>query len=86
MLEHNFEFELGIEVISTISGFTGIITSRSQHLNGCDRYWVAPKVDKDGKLPDGIWMDDGELKTTKKENNVKVRKTVSPGGFPSKVK
>ena len=34
---HEFEFELGIECYSKVSGFKGMINSRSQHLNGCDR-------------------------------------------------
>lgn len=56
-----FTVELGAEVISNISGFTGIVCSRSEHINGCNRYWLQPKIDKDGKLPDGLWLDEAEL-------------------------
>jgi hypothetical protein len=80
----SFMFELGCEVVSKISGFKGILTSRSEHLNGCNRYWVAPKVGKDGKLPDGYWMDEAEIKVTKA---TKLKpKNQERGGFPSRVK
>ena len=80
----SFSIELGSEVVSKVSGFKGVVTSRAEHLNGCNRYWVAPKVDKDGKLPDGFWMDEGEIKVTKKP--VLKPKNQERGGFPSKIK
>ena len=75
---------LGARVISKISGFTGMVTSRSEHLNGCNRYWVSPRIDKDGKLPDGYWFDEAELEITDKPEV--ERKNQERGGFPSKVK
>ncbi len=84
MKKHTFKFDLGIEAESIISGFTGMITSRLQHLNGCDRYWIAPKVDKDGKLPEGYWLDEGEIRILESE---KLKRTNNDrGGFPSKIK
>lgn len=79
-----FKFDLGIEVKSNISGFRGKIVARSEHLNGCNRYWIAPKIGKDAKLIDGYWFDEGELeiigtKKIEKKNNDR-------GGFPSKLK
>ena len=82
-----FTIELGEEVKSSISGFKGIVTSRAEHLNGCNRYWVAPTVKKDGTLPEGMWMDEPELVVTKKKKVKKIKKSKSgPGGFPSKIK
>ena len=76
-----FKFSMGIEVKSNVSGFQGVITSRAEHLNGCNRYWIQPKVGKDKKHPDGIWLDEIELVPLKtkalKHNEVKT------GGFPS---
>jgi len=80
---NNFKIELGTKVKSNISGFKGIVVSRSEHLNGCYRYWVAPKVDKDGKLPDGYWFDEHELEII--ELKIKSKK-VNTGGFPSNIK
>lgn len=49
--------ELGDRVRDKISGFEGVITTHAKHLTGCDRMWVAPKVDRDGKMIDGMWVD-----------------------------
>lgn len=79
-----FKFDLGIEAKSNISGFKGIIVSRSEHLNGCNRYWLQPKVDKEGKVLDGYWFDEGEIEIvgTKKLS----RNNNDRGGFMSTVK
>lgn len=77
-----FTIELGSEVKSNISGFKGIAVSRAEHLNGCNRYWVAPGVDKDGKLHEGYWLDESELSVTKEP--VLKRKNNDRGGLPSR--
>lgn len=48
---------LGDEVRNRITGFTGIVTSYSKHLAGCDRLWVEPRVDATGKPMEGAWLD-----------------------------
>jgi hypothetical protein len=53
--------KLGQKVKDTVTGFTGIATSRIEYLNGCVQYCLKPKVDKDGKMQDGIWFDDAQL-------------------------
>lgn len=82
------EIVLGSEVIDEVTGFKGKVTSRATHLNGCDRYWVQPPIQKDGKYPDGAWIDVTTLKVTKAAK-VKVEENSSkakPGGFPSRIK
>lgn len=79
-----FTIELGSKVKSKITGFSGVVTSRSEHLNGCNRYWVTPPVDKDGKLPDGYWHDEAELEVT--EAPTLSRANNDRGGFPSRIK
>lgn len=61
-----FKFDLGDQVIDVFTNFKGIIESRIQHLNGCIQYMVQPKVDKDGKMPDGFQIDEQNLKLIKK--------------------
>jgi len=81
----HFKFDLGITAISEITGFQGVVTSRSEHLNGCNLYWVQPRVDKDMKLPDGCWFDENELQPV--ENYPQMTKgNDDRGGFPSKIK
>lgn len=80
----NFIFENGIEVESNISGFKGMITSRAQHLHSCNRYYVNPKVDKDGKLPDGYWFDEAEI--IEIEPATLEPQNTNRGGFHSKLK
>lgn len=56
------KFELGQRVRHKISGFTGIITSRAECLNGCWRYVVEPdKVGKDGEMLKGWAIDEQEI-------------------------
>lgn len=80
-----FKIELGSEVKSKLTGFKGIAIANSIHLNGCNRIYVQPVVDKEGKMPDGSWIDEPEIEVIKKP---KIKKDVSikTGGFPSKIK
>ena len=81
-----FKYELGTEVKSSITDFKGTITSRAEHLNGCNRYWIEPKVGKDGKRrEDGAWHDEQELIVTGKPK-VKKNNDDTRGGFSSPIK
>ena len=57
--------KLGQKVKCTVTGFTGIATSRVEYLNGCVQYGVTPKMmlkdSKDGKYPDSPYIDEGQL-------------------------
>lgn len=79
-----FTIELGSLVESSISGYKGMVVSRSEHLNGCNRYWVSPKMKKNGTLDSGYWFDEAELIVTKAP--VLQRKNQDRGGFPSQDK
>ncbi len=85
MKSHSFKIELGINVKSDITDYTGMVTARSQHLNGCDRYWIQPKVKKDGTLHEGMWCDEGEIELINDKIKNKPKNNNS-GGFPSRVK
>ncbi|MDD4931650.1 MAG: hypothetical protein PHG66_05925 [Candidatus Colwellbacteria bacterium] len=56
-----FKHELGVEAVSKVTGMKGIITARSQNLYGCNRYFIQPKVDKEGKPVDGWWTDEDDV-------------------------
>lgn len=49
--------KLGDRVKDRVTGFTGIIIAHSQQLTGCDRMFVEPPVDRDGKPVQGMWVD-----------------------------
>lgn len=50
--------ELGYRVKHKINGFSGIVTSVTQYLTGCDHAGVSPEeLDKDGKPVDVQWFD-----------------------------
>ncbi len=47
-----------------ITGLTGVISSISFDLYGCIQAALTPPVDKDGKLPDGRWLDVNRIEVT----------------------
>ena len=53
--------KLGSKVHDTITGFTGIATARSVHLNGCISICIDPPLDKDGKRIDVEWFDEQRI-------------------------
>lgn len=78
---------LGKKVKDKISGFTGIVTSHATHMNGCDRVWISPPVDKDGKLIDGAWFDVVQLEVLPDEAiKPQVLEQQKPGGPVSTIK
>lgn len=67
----NTKVELGDEVIDTVSGFKGIAFSRTEYLHGCSRITIAPKVKKDGTVPDSLSVDEPQLRVLKKKSVAK---------------
>lgn len=83
--------KLGQRVRDRISGFSGVVTAYSQHLNGCDRVWISPPVDKDGKIVEGMWIDIYSLDVVDEQNCIlppETQKAIAekPGGPPSRIK
>lgn len=52
---------LGDKVQDKVTGYEGIATARVEYLNGCTQYGVSGKVDKDGKVPDVLYIDHSQL-------------------------
>lgn len=59
--EPEFKFNLGDKVRDTITGFTGIVTLRSQWLNNCNTYGVQPTALKDGAPQERQHFDEPQL-------------------------
>lgn len=76
-----FKIELGKEVKAIVTGFTGIVMSRSECLYGCNRYHIQPKVGTDGKIIDGYWFDEDDIEVV----GDGVKKTIrNTGGMISR--
>lgn len=75
--------ELGTKVRDTITGFTGIITGRTQWLYGCVRCYVEPRELHEGKPVDACTFDEERLEVVIEENKkeqVQIREGAAPGG------
>ena len=59
------EFELGTKLKCKVTGFTGVATARIEYLNGCIQYCIKPKVNKDGKIYEGEYIDVAQLEVVK---------------------
>jgi len=69
---------LGARVRDTVTGFTGVATARVEYLNGCIQYCVKPVVGDDGKMPDGEYLDIGQLEVVDGGVSVPRRDTGGP--------
>ena len=78
-----FKHEMGIKAKCRITGLTGIVTSRSENVNMCDRYFLQPRANKDMKIPDGIWLDEDDILKISSGLNVEKKET---GGPMSKIR
>ena len=69
---------LGDKVKDKVSGLVGIATERREYLNGCIQYVIQPKIDKDGKMPDGWSIDSQQIESLEKKIKVKKSETGGP--------
>lgn len=51
------EIKLGQTVKETITGFTGVVTSVMEQLNGNIQVGVQPKTKDEGSMPDALYID-----------------------------
>lgn len=56
-----FAFPFGAKVRDKVTGFEGIVTSRGDHISGCDTYAVQNQTLKDGAPQDVKWFDEPRL-------------------------
>ena len=80
-----FTVELGKEVKDKITGLKGIITSRSENINMCNRYYIQPVAGKDMKIPDGLWIDEMQLEVIGNGVAPKPEKERKTGGPMSRI-
>ena len=76
--------ELHSEVKDIITGFKGIVTGKTTWANGCVRYAIQGKMDKDGKVPDLQWADEQDVIEIKEPVKKKKLNLGGPQGDPSR--
>lgn len=74
-----FQHKLGAKAFDWVTGLRGVITARAEHLHGCNRYWIQPPVDKDGKVIEGYWFDEAQIRI---EEEPKAERVESNRGGP----
>jgi len=72
--------KLGDKVRDKVSGYEGIATSRTEHLNGCFQIELTPKIKK-GKVPTldeitGVAFDEQQLERIGNGINTPTKKVV----------
>lgn len=75
----HFKFSLGDKVKCMVSGFTGIVDSRRQHLNGCIQYSVTSKLTNDGDIK-GYYLDEHQLELIEAKAFKAPEVESAPGG------
>lgn len=78
-----FQFALGDIVKDSVTGYKGTVVGRTEWLNGCVRYAVQGPMNKDGKVDDGISIDEQQLVLVKKATPKKPAKAPTGGPFPA---
>lgn len=74
-----FKFNMRDSVKCNVTGFAGVVTARTEYLNGCIQYCVKPtKLAKDGGMKDGEWFDELQLDLVKKTPGNKQKPTGGP--------
>lgn len=51
------QIAFGTRVRDVVTQQEGIISGRTEWMNGCVQYIVSPGLDKDGKRQDMLWID-----------------------------
>ena len=75
----DFQFNLGAEAEDKVTGFTGVITGRSEWMHGCRRYVIQPKgTNKDGKIFETETFDEAALNLLKDFKEQTVSNTGGP--------
>jgi len=77
--------ENGDKVKDRISGFEGVVTGTTIYLNGCVRFIIQPKIDKDGKMPNPEWIDEEQLEVLEKKAFKKEEVVISIAQKPDSI-
>jgi hypothetical protein len=73
---------LGAVYRDRVTGLVGTATRRIDFLGGCTRITIRPKVDKDGKLHDGLMIPVEQAELIDQTPAVEAEKRATPTGGP----
>ena len=70
---------MGATAKDKITGFSGVVTGRSEYINGCVHLMLEAKV-KQGMKPIHAWFDADRCVTTKRVARKTTQRKTRPGG------
>jgi len=70
---------MGKQVEDRATGFKGIVTAVAEWIDGCVQVLVKPKVNKDGEMPSGTWLDFSRVSIKGKGVCVKPKIAITGG-------
>lgn len=79
-----FKIALGSKVKDKVSGYTGIVTCRSEWLYGCLRYVVQSQDLHDGKPIEAIATDEDQLELLEESKPKATQSRGGPKDMPSR--
>ena len=71
------KIRMGDRVTDIVTGFEGIVVAKNKYINGCVQFCVDPGVDKDGKLMDAKYIDEGQIEVIERNAVKSTRKAIS---------
>jgi hypothetical protein len=74
------KFALGKHLKDRITQYSGVNIAFVQHITGCNQYLLMPTVGKDGKKPDGEWIDESRLVLSDSKLDVQITPDVKIPG------
>lgn len=77
--------KLGSKVKDSITGLTGIATSRTEYLYGCVHIGVTPTELKDGKPIESSWFDEQRIELVEEKKPEVSKASSAKSGGPSLV-
>ena len=84
-MKRNQQINLGDRAKDTITGFSGVVISVHEYLNGCVRVGIQPeKLDKDGKIRESCVFDIEQVELVKTAKPKNKNPTGGPHNDPSR--
>ena len=74
----DFKFDLGVTLKDGLTGFTGVVTYRTQWIHNCNVYGLQPRELKKGKPQERLQFDEPQLAQVSEEVVKPKRNTGGP--------